>query len=749
MNSDINSKKEVYVRLNHWLVIIFCLLVTSVFARPGDESFPGDEKAFHSELKKTHALIEKQRWSKASKSLQKLLEKHANQEYVFAKRLDIEGYIATCAFWGEYELPKDNDLVSGDLLSYKESSGSIKLRYTPDNLGDFLSAAEENETIARTSAFIHPALFCGPYTFEVKGKSHPSINSEHVPGFIACLTDDGYYRIVTGKKGEGSGNYTRWLPPRIFHFGTEDAQKLEEEAVSPATPRKPFVLKLKVSASKVAAYYGNKEIISTKKPKKLFGRAGFEEIPFEEVIVSGKVQPSWIQGLRDLHKQKARLEFEKSYKPEDHIPEWLCKDVDIAVAKVKSQFLEIPGSYLKEQEKYIKEAESLYDDGKLEEGIKYIKKVPAKKLSKTGRAFLLALFYYANGEYDNGLEQSEIACKGDPRSYPAKFLRSRLKIATGDREQGVKELRGLIDSHPDNPEAYAVLSLQRLFKGDFAESEDILEKAQVRKLSSADLDRASKALYRAKNGPSWSNKMHEMETKHYHIITDIDKKLCREVARLLEESYTSYVVHLERIKDLDKFKFPVYLFSGQAGYMMYMKDLCMYDSGLSLGCFVPALKQLMIWNTPERDQMLRTVRHEGFHQYMDRISEDPPIWFNEGMAEYYEIAERVGGRWKLGQIHPSHKYTLREFAEDRIPLETFLHCDSAEFHKAPNMHYAQSWAFVHFLRHSTPKNKDLFEGLLETCGKMPTAEKIVEDFLGKVNLKRLQADFDKHVKDLY
>ena len=55
------------------------------------------------------------------------------------------------------------------------------------------------------------------------------------------------------------------------------------------------------------------------------------------------------------------------------------------------------------------------------------------------------------------------------------------------------------------------------------------------------------------------------------------------------------------------------------------------------------VKQLLIWNVPERESMLSTIRHEGFHQSLDRISGEAPDWLHEGMAESIEEAVLVPG----------------------------------------------------------------------------------------------------------
>ena len=77
------------------------------------------------------------------------------------------------------------------------------------------------------------------------------------------------------------------------------------------------------------------------------------------------------------------------------------------------------------------------------------------------------------------------------------------------------------------------------------------------------------------------------------------------------------------------------------------------------GLYSPSLKQLLVRNLSDQQDMLETVRHEGFHQYLDRFLDNPPVWFNEGMAEYYELGEERGRTLRLGQVDMNHVATLR------------------------------------------------------------------------------------------
>ena len=83
--------------------------------------------------------------------------------------------------------------------------------------------------------------------------------------------------------------------------------------------------------------------------------------------------------------------------------------------------------------------------------------------------------------------------------------------------------------------------------------------------------------------------------------------------------------------------------------------------------------------------------------------DDPPTWLNEGLAEYVEIAERRGGRFTGEGIHTSHLQTLKR--SQRPKLAELVSLSREAFYQNSQLHYAQSWAFVHFLRHSSRQHR--------------------------------------------
>jgi tetratricopeptide (TPR) repeat protein len=94
------------------------------------------------------------------------------------------------------------------------------------------------------------------------------------------------------------------------------------------------------------------------------------------------------------------------------------------------------------------------------------------------------------------------------------------------------------------------------------------------------------------------------------------------------------------------------------------------------------------------------IFHEYTHLLVNNNVENPPDWFNEGLAEYYSTFSITDDqKVELGRPIASHVYLLRE--NKLLPLRTLFQVD----HKSPyynernkqSIFYAQSWALMHYL----------------------------------------------------
>lgn len=163
------------------------------------------------------------------------------------------------------------------------------------------------------------------------------------------------------------------------------------------------------------------------------------------------------------------------------------------------------------------------------------------------------------------------------------------------------------------------------------------------------------------------------------------------------------------------------------------------------GLYSRVLKQLIIWNLPDKQDMLETIRHEGFHQYLDRFLPDPPTWVNEGLAVYHENARSVRGRLKFGQLHPRRLALLME--RGFIPLETFVHQSHPEYYAGGLRSYAQAWALIHFFKHGDSKYRKTFDQIVEDMQTLSSAEVLAKHFTPEA-LAKLEPAFRAYVRGL-
>ncbi|MFO0985657.1 MAG: DUF1570 domain-containing protein, partial [Planctomycetota bacterium] len=108
----------------------------------------------------------------------------------------------------------------------------------------------------------------------------------------------------------------------------------------------------------------------------------------------------------------------------------------------------------------------------------------------------------------------------------------------------------------------------------------------------------------------------------------------------------------------------------------------------------------------------RALRHELTHLVLREHAKNPPLWFDEGLAEYIGSRQHDAFGDVLVTVDRSHLETLRSaFAANRIcPLYQLMELKEIEFYgragtkKLPwdrSITYAESWSLVYFLLHAT------------------------------------------------
>ena len=87
------------------------------------------------------------------------------------------------------------------------------------------------------------------------------------------------------------------------------------------------------------------------------------------------------------------------------------------------------------------------------------------------------------------------------------------------------------------------------------------------------------------------------------------------------------------------------------------------------------------------------LRHEATHAYLHQVVTGLPLWLDEGLAEYYEVA---AGERHFG--HPHRREICQRLRQGYQPSLSLLERLSPR-QSLKSRDYCQSWAWVHFLLH--------------------------------------------------
>lgn len=150
----------------------------------------------------------------------------------------------------------------------------------------------------------------------------------------------------------------------------------------------------------------------------------------------------------------------------------------------------------------------------------------------------------------------------------------------------------------------------------------------------------------------------------------------------------------------------VYLFDHEQAYRQYLAK--MYP-GLPhrRAYFFKTSNELAVFSYwGERIQ--EDLRHEYTHGLLHASLKNVPLWLDEGLAEYFEVAGDQPG--ELNSNYPS-ELTAKigsGWKPDLLRLESI-----DEFADLERLDYQESWAWVHYMLHHTPETREALLGYID------------------------------------
>jgi hypothetical protein len=211
------------------------------------------------------------------------------------------------------------------------------------------------------------------------------------------------------------------------------------------------------------------------------------------------------------------------------------------------------------------------------------------------------------------------------------------------------------------------------------------------------------------------------ETEGTIILSDADTDLGKRLIQTLQETlpplwkaFAQLVPPLTRDRDVALLR----LFQRRADYARYTGPAYAWTGGM----WMPGRRELVLPLEADPQVVLRTVRHESFHQYLSFAYGMVPAapWFNEGHACLFENARMdAEGRVILDE-DTDRVFVLLDHLDTVLTLlPHLLHASYEEFYAGfsagRRLKYAMAWGLVYYLQKGAPTERNTpFKQILPT-----------------------------------
>lgn len=200
------------------------------------------------------------------------------------------------------------------------------------------------------------------------------------------------------------------------------------------------------------------------------------------------------------------------------------------------------------------------------------------------------------------------------------------------------------------------------------------------------------------------------ETRNFRIEANISMADLEYYAELLEDFYSTFtrMFKIKLTQRAKKNKLPVLLFRQREEYWKHFEQDRGGEGEHTNGYFVPVpgKERLVMHARPgSRKETTRVLLHEGTHYILHLANPQVmlPRWIHEGCAEYF--AGFKDGRFTPGKIQDHRLLNFQEMIKGGkvIDFDEILTAGNpskhAERKQFSGPHYAQTWAFAHYMFH--------------------------------------------------
>ncbi len=696
---------------SRWLLAACCLLLLGGLPAPhaaAEDALAGPHALDDGMQAARHALLHGD-VKKAAAAFQTLLEAHKPKDYAKARKGEIERLLMELACGTKHKRPKMKDLLGGTLKRWSAETGTFLIVYTP-------STSKNLETRAGMTHI--PARLNGPFSLEIKGASYPTSDSE-TPRIVFGGDEDpesGNAQSWTASFSTPKKSRGRAAPKVTAKLVQVDGSKettLSERSASVGKPGKPYKLVTKFSKKKITLTLAARSFGNAKKLKPHWGFLAFRAGGWTDLKLSGTIDPAWIHDRLEEVFRVQLADFEETFDASSVVPGWLGEPLRRDESRPDRKPVDLVARLDSKHYDLFLEVDNAIRADEFEDALTGVDTMQKAGVPEATCEFMRAQLRQRMTQLEQALVHLKRVVELEPDFLDGVLLRGSLLRQLGRYDEALATFQKATGVYAQFPSAYAEAASSMLYAGRPEAAAKITQAAARNGVYSEKLLTLKGALDKVVRGPRW-RKRFEHKSRNYHVISNIDQPICREAAKLLEDAFAAYREKIGPVPKEQRRLFKVYLFSTLKGFVAYQGDLTEFmgkPTDQAAGLYSPLLKQLLIWNLPSRADMLETIRHEGFHQYLDRVMPNPPVWFNEGLAVYHQNGKMEDGKLTFGHLHPRFIQLLKN--RGMMPLKKFLTSGPGLFYEDGLRSYGQGWLLVHMLQHTSTEYRKLFQDMMD------------------------------------
>lgn len=235
-----------------------------------------------------------------------------------------------------------------------------------------------------------------------------------------------------------------------------------------------------------------------------------------------------------------------------------------------------------------------------------------------------------------------------------------------------------------------------------------------------------------------------VRTKNFFLVGNSSEKDVRRVGLKLEQFREVFTRLFPNIKFKTPVPTTVMVFKNESSYAPF-KIRANSSGHFQAG---PDVNYIALTSRTKGDDHFSVIFHEFTHLLVKNTFDNAPVWFNEGLAEYYSTFRMTDDqRVVFGFPIANHVLLLRR--SKLLPLRMLFEVD----HKSPHYNetdktsifYAQSWALMHYLMvGKAGRNEQLEKFRLLLNSRVPLERAFQEAF--GMTFDAMETDLRNYVK---